>query len=146
MNSNGERLVEFCSIINLVIGGILFQHKTIHKLTWCSSNGRDKNQIDHLLINYNGKWRRRSLRDVKVRRGADVASDHHLVTAEIKLKLKRSGPPVKMIPRFDVSMLKNHALKTTFIQQLRNRFQALTVEENGETMRKMMYRETERMP
>lgn len=51
-----------------------------------------------------------------------------------------------MIPRFDVSMLKNHALKTTFILQLRNRFQALTVEENDETMRKMMYRETERMP
>lgn len=75
-----------------------------------------------------------------------MASDHHLVTAEIKLKLKRSGPPVKMIPRFDISMLKNHALKTTFILQLRNRFQALTVEENGETMRKMMYRETERMP
>ena len=37
-----------------------------------------------------------------------------------------------MILRFDVSMVKNHALKKTFIQQLRNRFQALTVEVNGD--------------
>ena len=76
MNSNGEMLVDFRSANNLVIGDTLFPHKTIHKLTCCSPNGRDKNQIDHLLIN--GKWRG-SLREVW--RGADVASDHHLVTA-----------------------------------------------------------------
>ena len=60
IDENGERLFEFCTTDNLVIGG------------------RDRNQIDHLLINE--KWRR-SLRDVKVRRGADIGSGHHLVTA-----------------------------------------------------------------
>ena len=73
---NGERLVEFCTANNLVIGGT--PHQEIHKITWCSPNGRDRNQIDHLMIN--GK-RRSSLQDVKVRRGADIGSDHHLVTA-----------------------------------------------------------------
>ena len=52
-----------------MIGGTLFPHLEILKITWCSPNGRDRNQIDHLLIN--GKWRR-SLRDVKARRGADI--------------------------------------------------------------------------
>ena len=66
MNDNGERLVELCSAYNLVIGGTLFPHLDIHKLTWCSPNGRDQNQIDHLMIN--GTWRR-SLQDVKVKRG-----------------------------------------------------------------------------
>nr|XP_014435365.2 craniofacial development protein 2-like [Pelodiscus sinensis] len=62
MNDNGERLVGFCSVNNLVIGRTLFPHHNIHKLTWFSPNGRDKNQIDHLMIN--GTWRH-CLQDVK---------------------------------------------------------------------------------
>lgn len=37
-----------------------------------------------------GKKFRRSLQDVRVRRGADVASDQHLMVTYIKLKLKRN--------------------------------------------------------
>ena len=33
---------------------------------------------------------KRSLQDVRAKRGADVASDHHLLTAELRLKLKKS--------------------------------------------------------
>ena len=66
MNDNGERLVEFFSMKSLIIGGTLFQHREIHKLTQSSPNGRVENQIDHLMIN--GKWCR-SLLDVKVRGG-----------------------------------------------------------------------------
>ncbi|XP_063420210.1 craniofacial development protein 2-like [Mytilus trossulus] len=50
-NENGNLLIEFCGLNDLVIGGTLFQHKEIHKLTWTSPNRRDKNQIDHLMIN-----------------------------------------------------------------------------------------------
>ena len=39
-NNNGERLLEF-STYDLVIGGTLCPHHEIHKLTWCSPNGRD---------------------------------------------------------------------------------------------------------
>ena len=73
MNENGERLVDLCSAYDLWIGGSLFPHKEIHKLTWYSPNGRDQNQIGHFLIN--GIWRR-SLTDVRVKSGADVGSDH----------------------------------------------------------------------
>ena len=87
-NENGERLIDFCNMNNLVIGGTLFPHQDIHKLTWRSPSGRDKNQIDHLMIN--DTWKR-SLPDVRVKRGADVGGDHHLVTAFIKLKLRSAG-------------------------------------------------------
>ena len=38
----------------------------------------------------NSMWRR-SLLDVRVRRGADASSDHHLVTAKVRLKLRAAG-------------------------------------------------------
>uniref|UniRef100_A0A3P9H430 Endonuclease/exonuclease/phosphatase domain-containing protein n=1 Tax=Oryzias latipes TaxID=8090 RepID=A0A3P9H430_ORYLA len=79
MNENGERLIDFCNTNNLVVGGTLFPHRDIHKLTWYSPNDRDKNQIDHMMIKE--MWRR-SLIDVRVKRGADVGSDHQLVTQD----------------------------------------------------------------
>ena len=69
----GTHSTDFCALNNPVIGGTLFDHCDIHKLTWYSPNNKDRNQIDHLLIY--GKWRR-SLQDVRVRRGADVDSEH----------------------------------------------------------------------
>ena len=88
MSENGEHLLGFCIINNFVVGGTLFPHKDIQKLTWVSPGGRTSTQTDHLLIN--GKWRK-SLQDVRVRRGADVGSDHHLVTVHIELKLQKSS-------------------------------------------------------
>ena len=122
MNNNGERLLEYCMAYDLVVGGTLFPPREIHKLPWCSPNGRDKNQIDHLTIN--GTWRR-SLQDVRVRRGADVSSDHHLVTANLKLKLRRNGPDKARQQWPDVRKLKEPRVKSTFILQLKNKFQAL---------------------
>ena len=94
-----------------VIGGTLFPHRDVHKLTWYSSNGRDKNQIDHLMIN--GMWRR-SLLDVRVREGADVGSDHHLVTAIPKLKLRKTGSNLRGRQHFDVEKLRDPKVKTAF--------------------------------
>jgi len=122
MNNNGERLLEFCMTYDLVVGGTLFPHREIHKLTWCSPSGRDKNQIVHLMIN--GTWRR-SLQDVRVRRRADVGSDHHLVTANLKLKLERNGPNKARQQQFDAIKLKEPRARSTFTLQLKNKFQAL---------------------
>lgn len=92
MNENGERLANMCSSNGLVIGGTLFKQKDIHTITWYSPNNRDKNQIDHVIIN--GKWRR-SLLDTRTKRGADVNSDHCLVVARLKLKLKKTPEDTK---------------------------------------------------
>ena len=122
-NDNGERLVEWCAFNNMIIGGTLFPHRNIHKLTWTSPNGRDQNQIDHLMVN--SMWRR-SLLDVRVRRGADASSDHHLVTAKVRLKLRAAGLNKRTTPRYDISRLQDPRTKNAFVLQLRNRFQALS--------------------
>ena len=50
INENGERLADICGLNDLVIGGTIFEHKEIHKLTWISPDGNVKNQIDHVSI------------------------------------------------------------------------------------------------
>ena len=51
-----------------------------------SPDHRTVNQIDHITID---KMFRRSLQDTRVRRGADAASDHHLLVGRVRLKLKK---------------------------------------------------------
>lgn len=80
MNENGLRVAEICALNNLVICGTLFKHLDIHKLTWEYPNGRDRNQIDHVMVN--GRYRR-SVCDVRVMRGADVNPDHNLVIRKV---------------------------------------------------------------
>ena len=69
MSDNGERFTDFCALNSLVIGGSIFPHKRIHKVTWVPPDNSMENQIDHICIN---KKFRRSLQDVHMRRGADI--------------------------------------------------------------------------
>ncbi|KAI8500370.1 hypothetical protein Bbelb_219360 [Branchiostoma belcheri] len=86
MNENGELFADFCSINDLVIGGTLFPHKDSHKVTWRSPDASVENQIDHITISR--RWRG-TLQDCRVKRSADVGSDHHLLLA-IYRNVKRS--------------------------------------------------------
>jgi len=128
-NDNGERMKEWCAFNNMVIGGTTFPHRNNHKLTWTSPNERDQNQIDDLMVD--SMWRR-SLLDVKVRRGADVGRDHHLVTARVRLKLRAAGPKKQINPRYDISGLQDPRIKSAFVLQLRNRFKALSLMDEPE--------------
>ena len=38
MNENGERFADLCALNQLVIGGSIFPHKRIHKVTWIFPN------------------------------------------------------------------------------------------------------------
>ena len=84
MNENGLLFADFCTLNELIIGGTLFPHKPTHKSTWISPDLQTENQIDHITITK--KWRRVVL-DVRVKRGADINSDHHLLVGEFRMKL-----------------------------------------------------------
>ena len=124
MNENGELFADFCSFNKLVIGGSVFPHKKVHKATWVSPDNVTTNQIDHICI---ASKFRRSLLDVRVKRGADVASDHHLLVGKCRLKLKNhhtSSP--KTSHKYNIEMLKDEETKNRFKLTLSNKFQALT--------------------
>ena len=124
MNENGERFAEACADNNLVIGGSVFQHKNIHKITWVSADHITENQIDHICISQ--KFRH-SLLDVRARRAADAGSDHHLLTAKIQLKLKAMKHREGRV-KFNIQQFQDIGTTELYKIALHNRYQALEIE------------------
>ncbi|VDP52255.1 unnamed protein product [Schistosoma margrebowiei] len=122
-NENGERFANLCAFNKLVIGGTIFPHKRILKATWISPDHTTENQIDHICIN---KKFRKTMGDVRTRRGADIASDHHLVVANLKMKLKKNWTSGQTaLQRFNTAFLRDTDKLNEFKIALNNRFQAL---------------------
>ncbi|XP_071171614.1 craniofacial development protein 2-like [Mytilus edulis] len=121
MNENGELFANHCANHNLVIDGTVFPHKKchIHVATWVYPDMNTENQIEHVYIS---KKFRRSLQDVQVKRGADSATDHPLIVAKVKLKLKKHQNIESTGKGFHISMLENKTKKSEFQIELKNRF------------------------
>ncbi|VDP53726.1 unnamed protein product [Schistosoma margrebowiei] len=65
------------------------------------------------------------MEDVRTRRGADIASDHHQVVVTIKLKLKKNWTTGQTaLPRFNTAFLRDTDRLIEFKIALNNRFQA----------------------
>lgn len=123
MDENGEPFADARALINMVIGGSVFPHKRIHKATWVTTDLVTENQIDHVCIE---KKFRRSLKYVRVKRGADVSSDHHLVVAKLKLKLRRNETgQQRRRARYNVDFLRDVRTAERLRVTLSNRYQVL---------------------
>jgi endonuclease/exonuclease/phosphatase family metal-dependent hydrolase len=78
------RVVNFATSENLVVKSTMIPHRSIHKYTWTSPDGKTQNQIDHILI---ARRRHSSILDVRSFRGADCDSDHYMVVAKVRERL-----------------------------------------------------------
>ena len=87
-NEAGQRLIEFCQGNALVTAKTLFQQHKRRLYTWTSPDGQHRSQTDYVL--YSQRWRS-SIQSAKSRAGADCVSDHELLIAKFRLKLKRVG-------------------------------------------------------
>ncbi|VDP35173.1 unnamed protein product [Schistosoma curassoni] len=66
------------------------------------------------------------MEDVRTRRGADIASDHHLVVANLNLKLKKNWTTGQTaLQRFNTAFLRDTDKVNEFKIALNNMFQAL---------------------
>ena len=124
-SGNGVRFVSFCVANNLAIVSTMFPHKNIHKYTWTASNGRVRNQIDHVAVN--GKFKR-SVSDTRYYRGVDSGSDHNLVITSVRLRLRGIVNNTSNARRYDTAKLKIREVKQQFQIKLRNRFSCLADE------------------
>ena len=80
-NEAGQKLTEFSQENAPVIAKIFFQQ---HKRRLYTPDG----QIDYILCSQ--RWRR-SVQSAKTRLGADCGTDHELLIAKFRLKLKKVG-------------------------------------------------------
>ena len=100
-NEAGQRLIEFCQENALVIANTLFQqHKRRHYI-WTLPDGQHRNQTDYILCSQ--KWRS-SIQSAKTRLGADCGSDHELLIAKFRLKLKKVGKTTRPF-RYDLNQI-----------------------------------------
>ena len=87
-NEVGQRLIEFCQENALIIANPFFQQHKRRLYTWTSPDAQYRNRTDYILVSQ--RWRN-SIQSIKTRSGADYGSDHELLIAKFRLKLKKVG-------------------------------------------------------
>ena len=117
-NEAGQRLTEFCQENALVIANTLFQQHKRRLYTWTSPDGQHRNQIDHILCSQ--RWRS-SIQSAKTRPGADCSSDHELLIAKFRLKMKKVGKIARPF-RYELNQI-----PYDYTVKVRNRFNTLDV-------------------
>ena len=115
-NEARQRLIEFCQENALVIAKTLFQQHKRRLYSWTSLDGQYRNQTDHILCSQ--RWRS-SLQSAKTRPGADCGSDHELLIAKFRLKLKKVG---KITEPFSYDL---NQIPYDYSVEVRNRFKGL---------------------
>ena len=116
-NEAGQRLIEFCQENALVIANTLFQQHKRRLYTWTSPDGQHQNHIDYILCSQ--RWRS-SIQWAKTRLGADCGSDHELLIAKFRLKLKKVGKITRPF-RYDLNEIPYFTVKIS------NRFKGLNL-------------------
>ena len=92
-------LTEFCQENTLVLANTLFQQHKRRLYTWTSPDGQYQNQTDYTLCHQ--RWRS-SIQSAKTRPGSDCGSDHELLIAKFRLKLKKVGKTTRPF-RYDLN-------------------------------------------
>ncbi|XP_035785928.1 uncharacterized protein LOC118463450 isoform X1 [Anopheles albimanus] len=119
---NGPLFVEFCNANNMVIGGSLFRHREMEKITWEAPKCYTKKQIDHICISK--EWKKYLLFSICPKEKlADIASDHLLVIGEMCLRLENVQRRVKgaVGELFDTNRLSDRNVKNSFVKEVRTR-------------------------
>ena len=100
-NQAAQRLTEFCQENTMVIVSTLLQQHKRRLYTWISPDGQHQNQTDYILCSQ--RWRS-SIYSAKARLGTDCGSDHELLIAKFRLKLKKVGKTTRPF-RYDLNQI-----------------------------------------
>ena len=109
-NEAGQRLTEFCQENALVTANTLLQQHKRQLYTWTSPDSQYLYQIDYSLCPK--RWRS-SIQSAKTTQGADCGSDHELLIAKYRLKLRKVRKTTRPF-RCDLN-LKTYSSKSPYL-------------------------------
>ena len=115
-------LIEFCKENALVIANTLFQQHNRRLYTWTSPDGQHRNQTYYILGRILFLVRDGEVlycQQKKKRLGADCGSDHELLIAKFRLKLKKVRKTARPF-RYDLNQI-----PYDYTVEVRNRFKGL---------------------
>ena len=115
-NEAGQRLIKICQENTLIIVNTFFQQHKRRLYTWTSLDSQYGNQIDYILCSQ--RWRS-SIQLAKTRLGADCGSDHQLLIAKFRFKLKKVGKTTRPF-RYNLNQI-----PYDFTVEVTNRFKGL---------------------
>jgi len=120
-NKNGEMVLDFCANNALSITNTLFKHKAHHKYTWKQDTRGYRSIIDFIVVSSD---LRRLVLDTRVKRGAELSTDHHLVVSRIRFEGRRPDRPrtPKRTTRIRWEELANDSVRTAFEAHILNRY------------------------
>jgi len=129
------RIVNFATSKNPVVKSTMFLHQNIHKYNWTSPDGKNHNQIDHILIEKRWQW---IILHVRSFREAHCDTDHYLKAAEVRERLAISKQAAQKFDgeRFNLRKLNELEFRTQYQIEITNRGAALENLSDGDEINK----------
>ncbi|TWW54485.1 hypothetical protein D4764_0145930 [Takifugu flavidus] len=121
LNPSGVLLLDFCARLRLSITNTLFRHKGVHMCTWHQDALGRRSMIDFVVVSSD---LRPHVLDTRVKRGAELSTDHHLVVSWLRWWRRlpdRPGRP-KCVVRVCWERLAESPVRRSFNSRLQESF------------------------
>ena len=121
-NRNGEHITDYSLENRLTCLNTKFQRRN-RKLWTYTFAKNTKAQIDYVFINK--KWNNNALNCEACSSFEGVSSNHRIVTAKIRLSLRRNAARATTTVHYDWSLVNNRDIRDKYTLTIRNKFDAL---------------------